>query len=154
MPLDTEHRNRNRLTLLIRKPSAGRLAVFSDPPGKRANAPNWLTLHGLRRRFKHRRKCAMTPLAPHPVGGHRVGGRPHEQVSVHQHRGDGHPPPLRPPRTTNLRAPMTPPPMGRNRPTAWPVSPRTDLARLPPVEHDLLGEAIAHRGRLDLHLGP
>src|SRR5262249_27967825 len=29
----------------------------------------------------------------HPVGRHRVGGRPHEQVAVHQHRGDGHPPP-------------------------------------------------------------
>ena len=37
----------------------------------------------------------MTPSAPHPVGRHRVGGRPHEQVAVDQHRGDGHPPPLR-----------------------------------------------------------
>src|SRR5262249_46373396 len=50
-----------------------------------------------------------TPTArstTHPVGRQRVGRRSHEQVVVHQHRGDRHPPPLLLPRTARLPAPV------------------------------------------------
>jgi hypothetical protein len=61
-------------------------------------------------------KCRRGPgilgrLPPHPIRRHRVGGRSYEQMPVHQYRRYSHPPPLRPPLTAHLGAPMSTTPM-------------------------------------------
>src|SRR5262245_3600594 len=53
-------------------------------------------------------------------------------MSVHQDRWDGHPPPLLPPRATRLPAPVTPPKMRSNRPTAGAIHFGAGLGVLPP----------------------
>src|SRR5690242_16919833 len=90
--------------------------------------------------------------ASHPVRRHRVGWRALEQIAIDQHRGNRHPPPLLPPCSTRLPAPVSPAPVGGDGPAAL-SSPLLVRGPLLLVQRDFLGEGVPHRHQPHFQVG-